>query len=204
LDLNKDSQANSKRAARKRAGRKPGQKPYSQNQRSVALTIVDLFDGNVARAAQATGIERKTLFNWRQELEREAIEMQTARSEVRLNLVAKLKRLAEALCAIALMKAQSASIGEVRQLIDVVLDKIERLSKVGLGEAALNALVPSVEIAPPKTLPPSYQAVVKKEHRESIVRQVIEQSAAEGRTISRDEAIVGIIQAKPEAKDYLM
>ncbi len=53
--------ATKKQAPRKRAGRKPGQKAYSQQQRGAALTIIDLFDGNVARAAQATGIERKSL-----------------------------------------------------------------------------------------------------------------------------------------------
>ncbi len=193
-----------KKVPRKKAGRKPGQKVYSQNQRGVALTIIDLFDGNVARAAQATGIERKTLFTWRQELELEALEMQKARTDGSLNLVAKLKKLAETLCAIALMKAQSASVGEIRQLIDVILDKIERLSKVGLGEAALSALLPTVETPEPRALPPSAEAARQKAHWESMVRQVIQQSASEGRPVTREEAIAGIIDARPEAKDYLM
>jgi hypothetical protein len=199
-----NAKATAKRQTRKKAGRKPGQQVYSQKQRGVALTIVDLFDGNVARAAQATGIERKTLFTWRQELEREAVEMQKARTDGSLNLVAKLKKLAETLCAIALMKAQSASVGEIRQLIDVILDKIERLSKVGLGEAALGALLPTVGMAEPLALPPSIDSSRQKAHWESIVQQVIQQSADEGTLMTREEAISGIVAARPEAKDYLM
>ena len=68
-DETKPTATTKRQATRKTAGRKPGQKVYSQKQRAAALMIVDLFDGNVARAAQATGIERKTLFKWRDELE---------------------------------------------------------------------------------------------------------------------------------------
>ena len=57
-----------------------------------------------------------TLFNWRQELELDVLEMQKARTDGSLSLVAKLQKLAETLCALALMKAQSASVGEIRHL----------------------------------------------------------------------------------------
>lgn len=191
-------------STRKKPGRKPGQKVYSPKQRGVALTIVELFDGNIARAAHATGIERKTLFNWCQELDLEAGEMNCARVQATVDLVTKLKKLAETLCAIALMKAQSASVSEIRQLLDVILDKIERLSKVGLGEAALTAMIPTVETAALKALPPSVDATLQKAHWEAIVRQVIEQSASEGKSMTREEAIAGIVEARPEAKEYLM
>ena len=193
-----------KQAPRRKAGRKPGQKVYPQKQRGVALTIVDLFDGNVARAAQATGIERKTLFKWRQELKLEAIESQKARTDGSLNLATKLTKLAEALCVIMLMKAQSATVSELARMIDMILDKIEKLSKVGLGEAALGALLPAVETPEPKALPPSVDAARQEAHWQSIVRQVMQQSASEGRPMTREEAIAGIIEARPEAKDYLM
>ena len=193
--------------AGKKPGRKPGQKVYSPRQRGVALTIVDLMDGNVARAAQATGIERKTLFNWRQELERQAGELRTAHTEASLNLVAKLNKLAEHLSAIALMKAQSASVGEIRQLLEVILDKIERLSKIGLGETALSTLLPAQNVEPAssvKVLPPSVDGALQKAHWEAILRQVIAHSETDGRPITREEAIAGIVEAKPEAKGYLM
>ena len=193
-----------KKKPRKKAGRKPGQKPYSQKQRGVALTIVDLLDGNVGRAAQATGIERKTLFKWRQELELEAVEMQKVRTDGTLNLVAKLKKLAETLCVITLMKAQSASVSELSRLIDMILDKIEKLSKVGLGEAALGALTPPVETPEPKALPPSVDAEIQKASWEGIVRQVMQRSEDEGTPMTRQQAVAGIIEARPEAKDFLM
>jgi len=192
--------------AGKKPGRKTGQQVYSPRQRGVALTIVDLMDGNVARAAQATGIERKTLFNWRQELERQAGELRTAHTETSLNLVAKLNKLAEHLSAIALMKAQSASVGEIRQLLEVILDKIERLSKIGLGETALSSLLP-VPAHPETTAnhpPPLIEGALQKAHWEAILRKVIAHSETEGRPITREEAIAGLVEAKPEAKGYLM
>jgi hypothetical protein len=193
-----------KQASRKKAGRKPGQKVYPQKERGFALTVVDLFDGNVARAAQVTGIERKTLFKWRQELELETVEMQKARTDASLNLVAKLTKLAEALCVIMLIKAQSASVRDLSHVMDMVLDKIERLSKVGLGEAAMRALLPTVETPEPKALPPSLDAEVQREKWEEVVRQVTEAAENEGTPISRAEAIAGVIEAHPEAEEYLL
>jgi transposase-like protein len=189
---------------RKKAGRKPGQKVYSKGERAVALTIVDLFDGNVARAALATGIERKTLFNWRHELELEAIEMQKAQAPARLSLVAKLQKVAETLSVIALMKTHSASVSEIRQLMEVILDKIERLSKLEYGEIALSALRPTVGQQEPKALPPSFDAERVKAHWESIVGLVIQESSSQGRPMTREEAIAVISEGRPEAKDYLM
>ena len=193
-----------KDARRKKVGRKPGQKIYSRTERAVALTMVDLFDGNVARAALATGIERKTLFNWRQELELETIEMQKTQEQGRMSFVTKLMRLAETLCAIALMKTPSASLSEIRQLIEVILDKTERLSKLELGEFALSALRSPAEPPERKALPPSLDHGRQKAHWESILLRVIQESLAQGRPMTREEAISGIIEARPEAKDYLM
>jgi transposase-like protein len=196
-----------KQAPRKKAGRKPGQKPYSQKQRGVALTIVDRFDGNVARAAQATGIERKTLFKWRQkwrqELELEAVETQEALMDDSLSLVAKLTRMTEALCVIALTKAQTATIGEIRQLLDVILSQIEKLSKADRIEAARAQLHPAVATPEPKVLPPSVD-VVQKARWESMVNQVMQVAESEGKPMTRETAIAAIVKVKPEARQYLM
>jgi transposase-like protein len=193
-----------RQATRKTAGRKPGQKVYSQKQRAAALMIVDLFDGNVARAAQATGIERKTLFKWRDELELEAGELQQVCTEASRDVVAVLKRLIEALCVIVLMKAQDASVRDLYYLMGIILDKIEKLSKVALDQAALGTLRPAVATPERKVLPPSVDVELQKAHWESIVQTVRQQAQAEGKPMTRAQAIAMIIESRPEAKEYLM
>ena len=191
-----------KRASRKTAGRKPGQKPYSQKQRAVALSVLDFCDGNVARAAQATGIERKTLFKWRDEMRPEAT--QEALTDGSLSIAAKLTKMAESLCVIALTKAQTATIGEIRQLLEVIFSQIERLSKADRIEAARAQLHPVVATPEPKVLPPSVDVERQTAHWEAIVQQVMQQAQSEGRPMTREQAIALIVESRPEAKQYLM
>jgi hypothetical protein len=191
-----------KQAPRKRAGRKPGQKPYSLEQRSAALSILDFCDGNVARAAQATGIERKTLFMWRDEMRPEATQKTLADGS--LSIAAKLTKMAESLCVIALRKAQTATIGEIRQLLEVILSQIEKLSKADRFAAARAQLHPAVATQEPKTHPPSFDVERQKAHWEAIVQQVMQQAQSEGRPMTREQAIALIVESRPEAKQYLM
>jgi hypothetical protein len=194
-----------KQAPRKKAGRKPGQKVYSQNQRLVALTIVDLFDGNVARAAQATGIERKSLFKWRDDLGLVAGEFQQVRTEGGADVVAVLNRLIEALCVIVLTKAQDASVKDLSILMCILLDKIENLTKLGLVQAAQSAFLPAAKKTEPEALTPSNDAHhVNKEKWEEIVRLVVYEAKAEGHYISREEAVAAVVKSNPEAAEYLM
>jgi hypothetical protein len=190
-----------KQAPRKRAGRKPGQKPYSLEQRSAALSILDFCDGNVARAAQATGIERKTLFMWRDEMRPEATQKTLADGS--LSIAAKLTKMAESLCVIALRKAQTATIGEIRQLLEVILSQIEKLSKADRFAAARAQLHPAVATPEPKVLPPSVD-VVQKARWESMVNQVMQVAESEGKPMTRETAIAAIVKVKPEARQYLM
>jgi transposase-like protein len=189
-----------KRALRKRAGRKRGQRPYSLEQRAVALSVLDFCDGNVAHAAQATGIERKTLFKWRDEMRPEAT--QKALTDGSLSIAAKLTKMAESLCVIALRKAQTATIGEIRQLLDVILSQIEKLSKADRIEAARAQLHPAVATEP-KVLPP-FLDPVQKARWESIVNQSMEVAKSEGNPMTRAQAIAAIVKVKPEARQYLM
>ena len=94
--------------------------------------------------------------------------------------------------------------GRDPSLIEVILDKTERLSKLELGEFALSALQSPAAPPEPKALPPSLDHGRQKAHWESIVHRVIQESLSQGRPMTREEAISGIIEARPEAKDYLM
>ncbi len=194
-----------KQATRKTAGRKPGQKPYSQKQRAAALMIVELFDGNVARAAQVTGTDRKTLFKWLGELEIGTGEFQQARREESAGVVAVLERLIEPLCAIVLMKAQDASMRDLYYLMGILLDKIENHKKLALLESAqFGKEIPATTPEPkPAQLSASVESEQEKAKWEGVVEQVITAAAKEGNFISREEVVAAIIKANPKSKDYL-
>jgi len=196
--------ATKKQAPRKRAGRKPGQKAYSQQQRGAALTIIDLFDGNVARAAQATGIERKSLRKWLDELELGA-EFQQVRTEQSAGVVAVLNRLIEPLCAVVLMKAHEASMRDLYYLMGILLDKIENHKKLELLERAqfgkgIPATIPEPK---PAQLSVSVESEQEKARWEGVVEQVITAAAKEGNSLSRKEAVAAVISVNPQAKEYL-
>jgi hypothetical protein len=186
-----------KQTTRKTAGRKPGQKVYSQKQRGVALSIIDLFDGNVARAALATGIERKTLFKWRDEMEPGA-EFEQVRTEESAGVVVVLNRLMEALCANVLMKAQDASMRDLYYLMGIILDKIENHKKLALLERAqLGKEIPSTI---PELKPLQLSASVKSEQEKARWEEIVEQVIFRERKLP---SVGAIISVNPQAKEYL-
>jgi transposase-like protein len=191
---------------RKKAG-KPKGKNYTPKQKASAMVVLDFFDGNVTRTAQSLNIHRKTLDKWRDELETQAIDVQKRAAET-ADVVFTLKKLVEALCVIVLCKAQDASIRDLYYLMGIILDKVENLSKVQMVQQAHKDMHPPAEALPPApvrgTLPASVDAELQKARYEQIVDQVIAQSQFEGKELSREQAVAGIIEANPESRPYLM
>lgn len=169
-----------------------GRKPRPPSDRGTALAVADMFGGNLTRAARMTGIPVRTLFSWQHELDPDNQEVTQAREEGRRTILDVLTRYIEALAAIAIMKAHTASFKDLYYAMGIMLDKLEKLSRIDREQQTQ---------APQMNLHATFEQ--EREHWEGLVEIVMFEAKKDGYSITREEAIEAIIKGSPHAKKFL-